>query len=341
MLMVTPKDLGRLLHQVGQQAFCQALFVRMQQAFGSWQDFEQCPRLAMDHEQDLFELMPVLGPDYYSYKYVNGHRLNVKQHLPTVVGLGMLADKATGLPVLLCEMTVLTAWRTAVVSALASHYLMPKRSSMRVGIIGTGAQSEFQVLAHHWQQAISSVLYYDSDPLAMQKFQHNLAHESFSLQACDDAKSVFDGSDMVITATTVAPGSSIAKASWCRPGMHICAIGGDSPYKNELNKDCLQAAKVVVEYWPQSAKEGEVKLLDKGQVHAELWQLVQGHKPGREHDDELTVFDSVGIALEDYVVLQCIYDMAQQHGVGHSMAWFPEAGDPKDLYAYCARLVGK
>ena len=174
------------------------------------------------------------------------------------------------------------------------------------------------------------LVYFDRDPQAMRKFAHHMQSQSMECVAADSVAEVLQQADAVITATV--PAEPIITRRDLRPGMHLCAIGGDGPYKRELTPDCLQDAKVVIEYWPQSEHEGEVKGCGKDVVHAELWQVVQSLKPGRESSDEITIFDSVGVAIEDHVVLQYVYECAQQLGLGQQIDFIPLPDDPKDLY---------
>lgn len=338
MLLVSLNDLAAHWKKVGEEAFVKGLYKRMENAFRHWQHFDHYPRLAMHHGEDLFELMPSLGPDFFSFKYVNGHRHNTDKRLPTVLGLGMLADKSTGMPLMFCEMTILTAWRTAVVSALASSYMVPKLASYTLGVLGTGAQSEFQALAHYWHLPIERVVFFDIDDRAMKKFAKHMKAHGIEHEAMGDAESLFKMSDVVITSTVPQDHKAVVKAAWCRPGLHISAIGGDSPYKRELPPAVMKKARVVVEYWPQSQKEGEVKGCERTDVYAELWQLVQGKKKGRLYEEDLTVFDSVGIALEDYVTLQYVYDCMRRERMEHEAEVIPELVNPKDLYGCFSRL---
>jgi ornithine cyclodeaminase len=249
----------------------------------------------------------------------------------TVVGIGLLADVATGYPVLISEMTLLTALRTAATSALAAKYLA-KRKASTFAIIGTGAQSEFQVLAHQTLFNLKRVQYYDTDVKAMDKFEKNLSNCSFELVRCDSAEAAIKNADIVTTATAAKHQTQILQQEWIMPGMMINAIGGDAPGKTELDPKILSQAKIVVDYIEQAKDEGEIQNYQAGKVYAELWELIANRKKGRMQDDEVFLFDSVGIALEDYTILKLIYSLAEDFHIGHVLDILPEIKNSKNLF---------
>ena len=233
------------------------------------------------------------------------------------------------------EMTLLTAIRTAATSALASRYLA-KKNSKSLAIIGCGAQSEFQVLAHEALFDLTQVKYFDCDPHAMQRFCQNVAGSSFALEKVENAKAAIQDVDIIITATAAKTKVKVIENAWLMPGQHISGIGGDSPGKTELDPEILKRSKVVVEYFPQTLHEGEIQNLGetaKEYVYAELWEILAGKKPGRTHDQENTVFDAVGFALEDYSILRLVYSLAKEYQLGKNVELVPEhLKDCKNLY---------
>ncbi|MFC1603350.1 ornithine cyclodeaminase, partial [Pseudomonadota bacterium] len=116
------------------------------------------------------------------------------------------------------------------------------------------------------------------------------------------------------------------------PGAHIHALGGDCPGKTELDPALLDHAKIVVEYRPQSQIEGEIQNRPEAAIHAELWEIITGRRPGRESDEELTILDSVGFALEDYSALRLVNVLAAETGIGQETSLVPDLDDPKDLF---------
>lgn len=335
MLLLQTSDVAQLIRGVGLQPFFLKLHHCLKEDFGRWNAFEKSPRHAVYAPQGVIELMPIAEPTHYSFKYVNGHPLNPHQNKLTVIAFGVLAEMATGYPLLMTDMTLLTALRTAATSALSSTYLA-KKDSQCLGIIGCGAQSEFQVLAHHALFPISEVRYYDIDPQAMMRFSKNLAKESFRLTPASSIQDAVVSADIIITVTAAPGRQDLLQVDWLNNGQHICAIGGDSPGKTELSTDLLKRSKIVVEYFPQTEHEGEIQNLTPGAaewVYAELWELVAGLKSGRQQDTEITLFDSVGFALEDFSVLRLCFQLAQALGVGQHFSLCPEGlSDPKNLF---------
>ena len=340
-LMEVP-DIQKLIQSMGLAAFYQALMQKLEQDFSCWEQFEKSPRHATYVPNGVIELMPICGPKFYSFKYVNGHPENSKIGKATVVACGLLADVASGYPLLLSEMTLLTALRTAATAALAAKYLA-RKDSKTLAIIGCGAQSEFQVLAHHLGFTLEEVHYFDINPRAMENFAKNLAHETFTLIPAVNAKTAVQDADIIITATAAKARQKVLDYSWLRPGQHICGIGGDAPGKTELDPEILTHSKIVVEYFPQTKHEGEIQNLGpaaKELVYAELWELISQKKPGRTDEKEITLFDSVGFALEDYSSLGLIYELAEKYALGRMMQLIPEQENlPKNLFNLLKKSV--
>lgn len=329
--VITVDDVSTLIRKVTIEAFFSQLIERLRQDYARWNAFQKVPRHASHVKNGVIELMPTLDQDYYAFKYVNGHPNNPGRNKQTVVAAGMLADVESGYPVLMSEMTLLTAFRTAATSALASDYLARKNSRV-FGIIGTGAQAEFQALAHKAALGIEVVKYFDLDPAAMRKFADNLSAFDLSLEPCSSAEEVVLGSDIVTTATAAKKRDAVVQDAWVEPGVHINGVGGDCPGKTELDPATLSRAKIVVELPEQTHIEGEIQGLGLDCVHALLWELAAGEKRGRENDAEITLFDSVGFAIEDYSVLRLIYTLAEDFHVGHCLDMIPDVSDPKDLF---------
>lgn len=335
MLLLEIKDIKQIIAAVSLNTFYVKLCDVLTEDFSLWHRFQKSPRHACYVEQGVIELMPICGEQLYSFKYVNGHPLNPMDNKLNVVAIGMLAEVKTGYPLLISSMTLLTAIRTATISALAARYLAKKDSKI-LTIIGCGAQSEFQVLAYAALFELTEVRYFDLDTQAMQRFAKNLAGASFQLVAGHDVRDLIQGSDIIITATAAPGKQKVLEQAWLSPGQHISGIGGDSPGKTELDPEILKQGKTVVEYFPQTVHEGEIQNLGpeaQRYVYAELWEIISGQKPGRANDQEITVFDAVGFALEDYSVLRLVYDLAQTLKIGSVVTLIPERiEDCKDLF---------
>jgi ornithine cyclodeaminase len=247
------------------------------------------------------------------------------------------------MPELLSELTLTTALRTAAMSAVAAQALA-RPDSRRMALIGNGAQSEFQALAFHHLLGIEEITLFDTDPAATQKLIENLRHTALRLTVCASIAEAVRGADIVTTVTADKTNAAILTADMLEPGMHINGVGGDCPGKTELHPDVLRGAAVFVQYEPQTRIEGDLQHLPADFAVTEFWQVLAGHAPGRTSEAQVTLFDSVGFALEDYSALRYLRDVARQLGLGQPLALIPALGDPKDLFSLIrppqTRLVG-
>jgi len=338
MKLITVTDVAELIHQHGFDNFMTDLMHYLKADFSRWHEFDKSPRHATHVDGGVIELMPVADKHTYTFKYVNGHPKNPLDNKQTVVATGQLSRVSDGYPLMFSEMTVLTALRTAATSAIATDYLARNNSTV-LALIGTGAQSEFQVLAHLLVRDIRQVRYFDTDARAMNKFAQNMRSYAPEVEfiACSDAQSAVSAADIIIVCTACKGHVEVVKDTWLQAGVHINGLGGDCPGKTELEKAILFRSKTVVEYLPQSLIEGEIQLLTPKEaeqlVHAELWQIITSAKSGRTSDSEITVFDSVGFALEDFSVLRLVYDLTNHYDIGSKLDFIPQLADAKDLVA--------
>ncbi|PSS52767.1 ornithine cyclodeaminase [Pseudomonas sp. BBP2017] len=326
-------DLSRLVAHKGLSTCISEMAEYIREDYLRWHDFEKCPRLANHSPDGVIELMPVSDRNLYAFKYVNGHPKNTQRGMLTVMAFGALGDVDTGAPVLLSEMTLTTAIRTAATSALAARYLA-RPDSRRMALIGNGSQSEFQALAFHTLLGIEEVRLYDLDPKASAKLVANLsAFPQLRVSIAGSVAQAVRGVDIVTTVTADKAYATILTPDMIEPGMHLNAVGGDCPGKTELHRDIVDRARVIVEYEPQSRVEGEIQQMPADSPTTEFWQVVSGQAPGRESADQVTLFDSVGFALEDYSALRYVLDVAKSLDIGHELALVPELANPKDLFA--------
>ncbi len=298
-----------------------------------WQDFDKHARLASHSGVGVIELMPVADATRYAFKYVNGHPSNGLHGLPTVMAFGVLARVDTGVPEFLSELTLTTAIRTAAMSVVAARVLArPDARSM--ALIGNGAQSEFQALAFHHLLGITEIRLYDIDPRATRKLIANLQQVGgLRLVPCRSIAEAVRGADIVTTVTADKTNATIITPDLVEAGVHINGVGGDCPGKTELHPQVLRAGRVFVEYEPQTRVEGDLQQMPADFAVTELWQVLQGQQAGRRSADEITVFDSVGFALEDYSALRYMQGCAQRLGVGQALDLIPALDDPRDLYS--------
>lgn len=328
--IVTVSDIQKIIHKMSVEKFYQEFIAALEKEYARWNNFQKSPRHAIHVDQGVMEVMPICDDQLYSFKFVNGHPHNTSEKKLTVAALGLLAEIKNGYPLMISEMTLLTAFRTSSTSALAAKYLA-KKDTKTIGVVGTGAQSEFQVMAQKSLFNIDTVKYFDIDKKAMEKFAHNLKKYKLNLIPCDNAQSVLENADIITTATATKSQTQILNVDWIHPGLHINSIGGDCPGKTELDKNILSKTKIVVEYLPQSKAEGEIQQTDSA-VYAELWELVTGIKKGRENNAEITLFDSVGFAIEDFAILKFIYELSIKNNIGTDVELIPDLKNPKDLF---------
>jgi ornithine cyclodeaminase len=313
-----------------------ALSIEIAADYRRWDAFEKTPRLASHSPVGVIELMPASDGRLYSFKYVNGHPKNTALGRLTVTAFGVLADVTTGYPRLLAEMTFVTALRTAAISALAAQHLA--RSDARsMALIGNGAQSEFQALAFHALTGVRELRLFDTDPDATRKLSRNLARLGLSdltVRCCESSAQALRGADIVTTVTADKCNALILTPEMIEPGMHINAVGGDCPGKTELDVRILERAdaRIVVEFEPQARIEGEIQQLPAGSPVIELAQVLRGLEVGRNRADEVTIFDSVGFALNDFSSLRYLERLDQEIPGGEVIDLIPALEDPKDLW---------
>lgn len=335
MKIMSVESVQKLVNRHGFDALMVDLVAALKRDFSRWESFTKMPRPAMHVPGGVLELMPICDNElYYTFKYVNCHPKNTRNGLQTVVATGQLSRIDTGYPLMFSEMTLLTALRTAATSALATDF-MARKNACTLAIIGTGAQSEFQVRGLQLVRDIKEVRYFDIDADAMDKFHENMIQASFKVVRCKNVQEAVKGADIITVVTACKANVDVIKNDWVIAGVHINALGGDTVGKTELELSILSRGKIVVEYFEQSIIEGEIQRLSKVEakrrVHAELHELVTGKKKGRMNNQEITLFDSVGIALEDYSVLRLIYELAKKYKVGEERHLTPVIKNPKDL----------
>lgn len=331
-------DIQRLVQHIGPGAFIERLAGEIEADYRRWATFEKSARLASHSDVGVIELMPTSDGELYSFKYVNGHPKNTSEGLLTVTAFGVLADVATGYPVLLSELTVTTALRTAATSALAAKW-MARPDSRVMALIGNGAQSEFQAIAFHRMLGIRELRLFDVDPLASAKLERNLRAlpelADLSITVCGSTAEAVDGADIITTVTADKRNAVILEPAMIRPGVHINGVGGDCPGKTELHRDILLRAdaRVIVEYEPQSRIEGEIQQLPADFPVTEFADIVASGHSARSSGDQVTIFDSVGFALEDFSALRFLHLLLkEQHEGARQIDLVPRLDDPKDLF---------
>lgn len=326
------QDVACLVARVGLPALLERLAARIEADYRRWQDFDKVVRVASHSRNGVIELMPIADEGTYTFKYVNGHPKNTQQGLPTVMAFGVLADVATGAPQLLAELTLTTALRTAAMSAVAARAL-GRPHSRTMALIGNGAQGEFQALAFHHLLGIEEIRLFDIDSWATHKLMANLRHTGLRLVACNSTREAVHNADIVTTVTADKANVVILSADMLEPGMHINGVGGDCPGKTEIHPDVLRASQCFVQYEPQTRIEGDLQHMPADFPVTELWRVLRGEAEGRTSAGQITFFDSVGFALEDYSALCLLRDLSTELSVGQRVSLVPNLSNPKDLFS--------
>jgi ornithine cyclodeaminase len=333
---ISVENMMRFVLHTGVERLLVELAAEIEADFRRWELFDKTPRVASHSSVGVIELMPTSDGAYYGFKYVNGHPKNMQAGLQTVTAFGVLADVSTGYPLLLSEMTILTALRTAATSAMAARHLAPK-GARTMAMIGNGAQSEFQALAFKAICGIEHVRLYDIDPAAMRKCAGNLDRTGLKVTSCSSAEAAIEGAQVITTCTADKQYATILTDNMVGSGVHINAIGGDCPGKTELHRDILLRSDIFVEYTPQTRIEGEIQQLAADHPVTELWQVIAGQAPGRTGAKQITLFDGVGFAIEDFAALRYVHDRVKGTSFVQNLDMIADPDDPRDLFGMLMR----
>jgi len=335
---VSVDSMMKLVLAVGVERFLTELAAYVEEDFLRWEAFDKTPRVASHSHDGVIELMPTSDGTLYGFKYVNGHPKNMREGRQTVTAFGVLADVGSGYPMLLTEMTMLTALRTAATSAVAAKYLAPK-GARTMAIIGNGAQSEFQAVAFKAIVGIDTVRLYDIDRSASEKCARNLAGLGIETVICTSGQEAVEGADIITTVTADKQYATILTDNMVGSGVHINAVGGDCPGKTELHRDILLRSDIFVEYPPQTRIEGEIQQLAPDHPVTELWQVMTGKAEGRTASKQITLFDSVGFATEDFSALRYVRDKLATTGLYEELDLLADPDEPRDLFGMLLRAA--
>ncbi|WP_129360378.1 ornithine cyclodeaminase [Rothia uropygioeca] len=329
---VDVQNMARWIQRDGVEAIIEKMIGYLEHDFGRWAKFDKTPRIASHTPFGVVELMPTSDGELYSFKYVNGHPSNPARGFQTVTAFGVLADVDNGYPTFLAEMTLLTALRTAATSAMTARKLA-RPDSKRMALVGAGSQSEFQSLGFRAALGIEDLTVYDVDPKAVEKLRRNLEPLGFRITAADSVDEAVADADIVTTCTADKAQNTILATRHVRPGMHLNAVGGDCPGKTELEAAILDRGKVFVEFTPQTRVEGEIQQMDPDFPVTEFWQVLNGEAEGRTSEEDITIFDSVGFAINDFSALRCVRDATADSPLQTYIDMVADPDDPKDLFS--------
>ena len=275
----------------------------------------------------LIECMPAYigGIDALGMKLISAFEENpAKYNLPFTLATILLNDPKTGELAAMMDGTFLTAMRTGAVCGVATKYLA-REDAKTVGIFGTGTQGRTQLLALKEVRKLREIKAYDTIPANSQKFAKEMTERlGVSVAPVNDPRDAVTGSDIVVTATTSK--IPVFNGNWLKDGTHVNAIGSHQPGTRELDEATIKRAKVVVDQKEACLKEaGElVDLITSGaisanHIYAELGDLATGKKKGRSDDKEVTVFKSVGLAIQDIATAKIVVERAQAKGLGKTV----------------------
>jgi len=294
---VSVENMMRLVQSTGLDFILTEIAAAIEEDFLRWDAFDKTPRIASHSDVGVIELMPTSDGEMYGFKYVNGHPKNTAEGLQTVTAFGLLADVDTGYPVF----------------------------------------SEFQCHAFKAICGIDTVRLFDIDPAATAKCAVNLKRSGLSVRCCTSTQEAVESADIITTCTADKQYATILTDNMVGSGVHINAIGGDCPGKTELHQDILLRSDIFVEYPPQTRVEGEIQALDHDHPVTELHDVFAGRVAGRTSDKQITLFDSVGFAIEDFSALRTIKRMIDGTSYFQPLDMLADPDDPRDLFGMLQR----
>jgi len=271
-----------------------------------------------------FRAMPAYleGLNSCALKWVNVHPRNRSIGLPTVMATIILSDPKNALPLSFMDGTYVTDLRTAAAGGVAAKYLANKDSKI-IGLIGCGAQAITQLMALRHLFKIKEVKVWGNKKHYINDFIKKMKKRDEQMNGTESLKDCVNECDIVVTTTPSR--RPLVKFRWLKKGVHINAIGADAAGKQELEPTILKKAKVIIDDWSQASYSGEInvplkkKVITKKNIHADIGEIVTGQKKGRINTNDITVFDSTGLAIQDVAIAQLIYKTALRRKIGKSI----------------------
>ncbi len=257
-------------------------------------------------------------------KIVNVHPQNPKRGIPTVMALLVLNSIETGAPLAVMDATLITDLRTGAGGGVAVKYLA-RKDSKTLGLVGAGNQAKTQLLAIKNVLELEEVRVASRTTSSQQRFKEEMEPQ---IECRITPASIQDACNCDIVVTTTPSRKPLVRDSWIENGTHINAIGADAPGKEELDPEILRRSKIVVDDLAQASHSGEVNIpLSRGiitekDIYAQLGEIVAGKKPGRTNPNEITVFDSTGLAVQDIATANMVHQKALEKGIGKKLSLF-------------------
>jgi alanine dehydrogenase len=263
-----------------------------------------------------------MGSGYISMKSSSGgYDRNPDLGLPTGMNIVLLYEAATSALKCIMDGTWITGCRTGAAGAISVKYLA-RTDAEKLCIIGAGSQARRQLCAIMRVRRLTEVRVWDTLPEFQEAYVKEMSKETgLPVHSCSTAEEAVRGADIVVTTTRARNGVHV-KRDWLQPGVHIAAIGADLPGKQELSADVFEGAKVVTDSTDLCVKCGETRnavevgIVRPENIHAEIGEIILGKKPGRESRDEVTIFDTVGMSIQDNVTGVMLFNAALEKGIG-------------------------
>ncbi|MFH1016058.1 MAG: ornithine cyclodeaminase family protein [Chloroflexota bacterium] len=267
-----------------------------------------------------FRAMPAYVDGGAGMKWVGVYPENTtKYNLPTVIGLIVLSDPANSYPLAIMDGTLITGMRTGAAGGIAVKYLARKNSRV-IGFVGAGRQARTQMMAiREVMPEIERVKVYDVRPDASRKYAEEMSTR-LELDVSPVA-TVAEAADADVVVTVTLGTGPVVLKKHVKPGTHINAIGADARGKQELEGALVASAEVIVDDIEQASHSGEINVpVSKGEfkvrnISATLGEVAAGMKVGRKNDEEITIFDSTGLAIQDIVCAKLAYEKAKDREV--------------------------
>jgi ornithine cyclodeaminase/alanine dehydrogenase-like protein (mu-crystallin family) len=271
--------------------------------------------IARDGAPGTLLLMPAWtgaagGSGFVGVKVVTVYPDNAAKSLPSVFGTYLLLDGATGAPLATMDGTRLTLWRTAAASALAARHLA-RPDAARMVMVGAGALAPFLIRAHAGERPISTIKLWNHRPGKAAALAAELLREGLPVEAVDDLEAVVREADLVSCATLSA--APLVRGAWLKDGAHLDLVGAFNLSMREADDEALRRASVYVDTPAALTEGGDVALglkggaIAAGGVKGDLFDLCRGRAPGRTRADEITLYKSVGTAIEDLAAATTVW----------------------------------
>lgn len=264
-----------------------------------------------EEDENTLILMPVWNQDYLGMKQVTVAPANASKNMPSIYAQYILSDAKTGRPLAMMNATELTARRTACTSALAASFLC-RKDAEHLLIVGGGKVAQHLVQAHSAVRDFKKVSVWMRNPTKLEDFVSDLKKQGILAEGVTNLEEAARQADLISCATPAK--TPIIKGEWVKPGTHLDLIGSYKPDTRETDDDAIQKSSIFVDSRAGALHEsGELAIpiangiITKNDVKADIVELVKGIHPGRTSEDEITLFKSAGLAVEDLAAALLVY----------------------------------